>query len=93
MPPSPRNSPALEVARPGDTTRRDTGWHRDDSATGWEMLFGDHEWHPVDVRAWWTDDCGREVVQIYWHAEMSTWYGSFLANRDRMREAEPGPLP
>lgn len=87
MPPSPRNSPALEAAKPGDTTRRDTGWHRDESETGWEMLFGDGEWHPVDVRAWWTDDRGRDVVQIEWRAELSTFGGSFLADPEKMREA------
>lgn len=86
MPPSPRNSPALEAARPGDTTRRDTGWHRDESETGWEMLFGDGGWHPVDVRAWWTDDRGRQVVQAYWTAEYSTWGGEFLFDPEKARE-------
>lgn len=86
MPPSPRNSPALTTARPGDTTRRDTGWHRDESATGWEFLFGDHEWRPVDVRARWTDDRGREVVQIEWHAEHSTWDETYLFEPEKGRE-------
>ena len=87
MPPSPRNSPALEVARPGDTTAGlDHGWHRDDSETGWEFLFGDRQWRPVDVRAWWTDDRGRSVVQVEWHAELSTWGGTYLANPEKMRE-------
>ena len=76
------------MAKPGDTTRRDTGWHRDESETGWEMLFGSSpaDWRPVDVRAWWTDDHGRSVAQIEWHAEMSTWTGEFLAAADLMRE-------
>lgn len=87
MPPSPRNSPALEVARPGDTTRRDTGWHRDTSETGWEMLFGDGGWRLVDVRAWWADDRGRSVVQIEWTAEMSTWGGSYLFDPEKARES------
>lgn len=88
MPPSPRNSPALEVARPGDTTTgRDHGWHRDTSETGWEMIFGDGQWHPVDVRAWWADDRGRDVVAIEWHAELSTWCESYRADPGQMREA------
>ena len=87
MPPSPRNSPALEVALSRDTRRPgDHGWHRDESETGWEFLFGDHAWHRVDVRAWWTDDRGRDVVQIYWHAEMDTFGGTYLTNPQKMRE-------
>jgi hypothetical protein len=86
VPPSPRNSPALGVAKPGDTTRRDTGWHRDDSETGWVMLFGDGQWHPVDVRAWWADDRGRQVVQVAWHAEMSTWIEAYLFDPAKARE-------
>jgi hypothetical protein len=86
MPPSPRNRPALEVAKPGDTTRRDGGWHRDESETGWEALFGDGQWHPVDVRAWWEDDRGRAVVQLYWHAEMDTFGEAFLFDPERVRE-------
>src|ERR1700733_1071044 len=90
MPPSPRNSPALEVALSRDTTRRDTGWHRDESKTGWEFLFGDGQWRPVDVRAWWTEDGWRDVVQIYWTAEHSTWSGSFLFDPEKMREGLGG---
>jgi hypothetical protein len=87
MPPSPRNSPALEVALSRDTRRPgDHGWHRDESETGWEMIFGDRRWHQVDVRAWWTDDRGRQVVQIEWHAELSTWGETYLANLEKMRE-------
>jgi hypothetical protein len=87
MPPHPRNRPALEVARPGDTTRRDTGWHRDESPTGWEFLFGDGKWHWVDVRAWWFDDRGRKVVQVVWHAEHSTWDETYLFEPEKGREA------
>jgi hypothetical protein len=87
MPPHPRNRPALEVARPGDTTAgRDHGWHRDTSETGWEMIFGDRHWHPVDARAWWTDDRGRRVVQIYWHAELDTFGESYLFDAEKARE-------
>jgi hypothetical protein len=75
MPPlSSRDRPALEVALSRDARRPgDHGWHSDTSQTGWEMLFGDGAWHAVDVCAWWTDDHGREVVQVYWYAEYSTW--------------------
>jgi hypothetical protein len=87
MPPSPRNSPALTPTESRDTTRENIGWHRDESPTGWEMLFGDGEWHSVDVRAWWLDDRGRQVVQIEWFAELTTWGGTFLADiPGRMRE-------
>lgn len=86
MPPSPRNRPTLKVAKPDDTTRRETGWHRDESDTGWEMLFGDGHWHPVDVRAWWTDDRGRSVVQIEWTAEMSTWGETYVVDQSKMKE-------
>jgi hypothetical protein len=87
MPPSPRNRPALEVARSRDSRRPgDHGWHRDESETGWEMMFGDGGWRLVDVRAWWTDDRGRDVVQIYWAAELSTWTGEFVADVQKMQE-------
>lgn len=88
MPPSPRNRPALKIAKPGDTTRRETGWHRDESDSGWEMLFGDGRWRLVDVRAWWEDDRGRLVVQVEFFAELSTWGETYLANPERMREAD-----
>jgi hypothetical protein len=50
------------------------------------MLFGDHEWHHVTARAWWTDRRGRPVVQIEWRAAGSTWEESYVADYARMRE-------
>jgi hypothetical protein len=88
MPPSPRNSPALEVALSRDTRRPgDHGW-RAGNREPWEFLFGSGEWRDVTVRAWWADDRGREVVQVSWHAEMDTWRGEFIVDRERMREGD-----
>lgn len=88
MPPSFRNRPALEPARSSDTRRPgDHGWRRDESETGWEFLFGDGQWRHVDVRAWWADDRGREIVQCYWHAEGSTWSEAYLFDPEKCREA------
>jgi len=85
MPPrDPRLCPALEVARPGDSPGRDPGY-RDGENAPWDFLFGDHEWHRVSVRAWWRDRLGREVVQIEWHADGSTWEESYVVNHGRMR--------
>lgn len=86
MPPSPRNSPALEVALSTGTKRPgDHGW-RDGNRERRLLLFGDGQWHPVRVLAWWVDDHGREVVQAEWFAELSTWHGSYVADPERMRE-------
>lgn len=88
MPPRHRDRPALEPAHPGDTTPgRDHGW-RDGHRHRWLFLFGDGTEHPVSVLAWWTDDRGREVVQAeYWdRGAMTTREGTFLADRQKMRE-------
>jgi hypothetical protein len=86
MPPSPRNSPALKVALSRDTKRAgDHGW-QDGKRERRLLLFGDGAWHPVEVLAWWTDDHGRQVVQVEWHAELDTFGESFLADPERMRE-------
>ena len=88
MPPHPRNRPALEVALPGDARRPgDHGW-RDGKREPWLFLFGEgpDDWRPVTVRAWWTDDLGRSVVSVEWHAEMDTHQGWFLADREKMRD-------
>ncbi len=85
MPPrDPRLCPALDRAMPADDvpgTARVPEWPE-----RWLVLFGSGEWHPVRVRAWWTDRHGRRVVQVEWHADGSTWEGSYLADPDRMRE-------
>jgi hypothetical protein len=86
MPPrDPRLCPALERALPADSLGGDPGYRPDRSP--WLFLFGDGEWHPVSVRAWQRDRHGREVVQVEWSADGSTWGGSYIADRSRMREA------
>ena len=86
MPPSPRNSPALEVASPRDTSAgRDHRW-RPGNRDRWEFKFGDGEWRPARVLAWWVDDHGRQVVQVEWFAELSTWQETYVADPERMRE-------
>jgi hypothetical protein len=84
MPPrDPRLRPALERALPGDSGIFDG--YRDDNSP-WRFLFGDGEWHPVSVRAWWTDRHGRTVVQVEWHAAGSTWEESYLFDEEKARE-------
>jgi hypothetical protein len=82
-PRDPRLCPALEVARPGDSGIFDE--YRSDGSP-WLVLFGDHAWHHVSVRAWWRDRYGRDVVQVEWYAVGSTWEDGYLVNPDRMRE-------
>ena len=41
----------------------------------------------VQVRARWRDRHGREVAQIEWHADGSTWGESYLVDYSRVREA------
>jgi hypothetical protein len=86
MPPrDPKLCPALERALPRDSPGRDPG-RRDGLNLPWDLVFGDHEWHRVRARAWWTDRLGREVVEIEWHADGSTWGESYIVDRSRMRE-------
>jgi hypothetical protein len=87
MRPRPRDRPSLEIASPGDTTGLGHGW-RDGHRHRWEMLFGDGRWRPVAVRAWWSDDRGRLVVQVEWwdEAGMTTRGGTYLVDRQKMRE-------
>jgi hypothetical protein len=87
-PPYPRDRPALEVALPGDTTTGfDHGW-RDGERRTRDFLFGDGQWHPVTVRAWWTDDLNRTVVQIeFWdESAMTTREGTYLFDPEKARE-------
>jgi hypothetical protein len=86
MPPrDPRLCPALERALPADSPGHDPGYRPDRSP--WLFLFGDGEWRPVSVRAWWRDRHGREVVQVEWHADGGTYGESYLADPEKMREA------
>jgi hypothetical protein len=86
MPPrDPRLCPALEVARPVDPPGRDPGC-RDGGNSPRLFLFGDGEWHRVSVRAWWHDRYGRQVVQVEFHADGSTYEETYLAEAEKMRE-------
>ena len=85
MPPrDPRLCPALERALPADSPGHDPGYRADCSP--WEFLFGDGRWHRVSVRAWWRDRHSRDVVQIEWYADGSTWGESYIVDYSRMRE-------
>jgi hypothetical protein len=87
MPPrDPRLCPALERALPADSPGRDPGY-RDDRSP-WLFLFGDRQWHPVTVVAWWTDRHSREIVQIEWHIDGSTWDESYVFDAAKAREPE-----
>jgi hypothetical protein len=86
MPPHPRNRPALEAALSRDTRRPgDHGW-RSGNREPWLFLFGGGSWLPVEVLAWWEDDHGRTVVQVEYHAELSTWNGTYLFAAGKCRE-------
>lgn len=88
MPPrDPKLCPDLERALPRDALEAGdpaAEYRRDRSP--WEFLFGDGEWHRVTVRSWRLDKLGRQVVQVEWRAESSTWEGSYLADAEKMRE-------
>lgn len=85
MPPSPRSRPDLEVALSRDTRRPgDHGW-RSGNREPWEFLFGDGEWRPVEVLAWWIDDHGQNVVQVEFRAELSTWNGAYVVDPGKVR--------
>lgn len=88
MPPrDPRLRPALERALPADDPEPGdpaAEWRSDFSP--WEFLFGDEDWHPVTVKAWWLDKSKRQVVQIEWHIDGETWAESYRAVPERMRE-------
>lgn len=85
MPPrDPRLCPALERAMPSDAVPGSAVVCSPPDRL--EVLFGDGSWHPVSVRARRRDRCGREVVQIEFCAEGSTWGEAYLFNAERMRE-------
>jgi len=83
-PRDPRLCPALDRALPADSPGRDPGYRGERSP--WLFLFGDHEWHPVTVRARWTDRHGREVVEIEFRAGGDTYGEAYLAEPEKMRE-------
>ena len=87
MPPrDPRFCPALERALPVDSPGRDPGYRSDQSP--YLFLFGDGEFHPVTVVAWWTDRHGRWVVQVNWHIDGSTYDESYVVDHARMRSID-----
>lgn len=86
MPPrDPRLRPALERALPADDVPGPT------TVLDWPervlVLFGDGEWHPVNVLTRGADRQGREVIGVDWFAGGETWTESYVADRTRMREA------
>jgi hypothetical protein len=87
-PRDPRLRPALERALPAGSPGHDPGCRSDRSP--WLFLFGDGEWHRVTVRAWWRDCLGRQVVQIEWHINGSTWEETYLFDNEKARPAWPG---
>lgn len=74
-----------EFAEPGLSREHAAeAWRADFSP--WEFLFGDGDWHPVTVKAWWLDKSGRQVVQIEWSIAGETWGESFRFEREKARE-------
>lgn len=80
-----RLNPDLERALPADSDNDPPGYRRGRELR--EMLFGDGEWHPVTVRAWWRDKSGRLVVQVAWTIGGEAYGESYLADPERIREA------
>ena len=80
-PPSPRDSPDLERALPGDATAG-TGLRVGDSA---EVLFGDGVWRWVRILGEWRSTRGW-VVQLEWHAGGLTWGGEYVYDDAKFRE-------
>lgn len=86
-------NPALERAHPQDIV---PGSYRPGRGDIWEALFGDGQWHRIQVLAWMTTRDGRDVVQAAWHAEGGTYTAMYLADPERMRavlDAPPGWSP
>lgn len=84
LPPAdPKLCPALEVARPGACH----GLRVVDWPEPWSFRFGGREerWHPVSVRARGTSPDGREVIQVRWSIEGSTFHETYYADPAKMR--------
>lgn len=85
MPPrDPRLCPALKRSMPGDSV---PGGEIRFTRDPWLILFGDGQWHQVEVRAWRKDRHGRVVVDIEWRIQGEMWGESYVADAERMREA------
>jgi hypothetical protein len=86
MPPrDARLCPALERALPGDSDQDPPDYRR--VMRPYEILFGDGEWHPVTIRARWSDKAGRLVVKVEWSAAGERWTETYIAEREKVREA------
>jgi len=50
------------------------------------ILFGDGQWHQVQLRAQWTDRMGRPVIQIEWYVAGEACGGSYRADPEKIRD-------
>lgn len=80
---NPRLNPALRRAHPQDIAPGSARPVRDEIR---EALFGDGQWHHIEVLAWMTTRDGRDVVQAAWHADDGTYTAMYLADPERLRE-------
>jgi hypothetical protein len=84
MPPNdPRLRPALERSLPADAV---PGGEIRYARGRWLVLFGDGDWHPVQVRAWRKDRAGRDVADVEWSIAGETWGESYQVDKAKMRE-------
>jgi hypothetical protein len=86
MPPrDPRQQPDLEEGKPADDIPG--GPYRRDGNVQL-ILFGgqDPEWRPVRILAWREDRHGREVIDVEWHLDGETWGGTYIADREKIRD-------
>ena len=51
-----------------------------------EVLFTDGLWHTAMLLCWRRDRLGRQVAQVEFHADGSTWIESYLYSPEKMRE-------
>ena len=56
------------------------------------LLFGDGDWHLVEVRSRRKDWMDRDVIDIEWHIAGDTCGGSYLCDPQRMRPVLPEQL-
>jgi hypothetical protein len=82
-PRDPRLCPGRGEASPADNAGA-PDWQR---VRGPRMiLFGDGQWHQVQLRAQWTDRMGRPVIQIEWYVAGEAWGGSYRADPEKIRD-------
>jgi len=79
-----RASAPAAARPPPPTTPAPPDWQR---VRGPRMiLFGDGQWHQVQLRAQWTDRMGRPVIQIEWYVAGEAWGGSYRADPEKIRD-------